>query len=81
MPCVTIVRMTSTPERRRSRTESPADAPDIPAGELLGYLGLPAYPPDRTEDPGHARRRDEGRAVDAAARAAWEAEADDVSGA
>lgn len=62
--------MTHPPERRRSGSESPDDAPDIPAGELLGYLGLPPYPPDRTEDPGHARRRDGGRAVDAAKRAA-----------
>lgn len=62
--------MTDTAERPVSGSESPDDAPDIPAGELLGYLGLPPYPPDRTENPGHARRRDGGRAVDAAKRAA-----------
>jgi hypothetical protein len=53
----------------RSNSESPHDAPDIPPDELLGYLGLPSYPPDRSEGPGHTRRRDGARAVAEAAQA------------
>lgn len=56
--------------RRPPHPDAPDAVPeDPPVPELLAYLGL-RDPMDRAEDPGHARRRDGGRAVDAAKRAA-----------
>lgn len=70
--------MTDTAERPVSGSESPDDAPDIPAPELLQYLRLPAYPPDRSGyRPGeHQARRAEAAALEAASNAVWGEPAD-----
>ena len=65
--------MNDTSERRPPHPDAPHAVPeDPPLSELLGYLGLPSYPPDRAayHAGDHQARRADAAAVEAAANAA-----------